>query len=111
MTRTNFSKAVKAAAWARCAGLCECCRLPIRGTPQYDHVLPDTLGGDATLANCMVLCHGCHAAKTYGHDRPRNDKAVRVLEKNAGIRKSVRPMAGGRRTRWKKKMDGTVVLR
>ncbi|MBK8467864.1 MAG: HNH endonuclease [Chloracidobacterium sp.] len=100
MTRTHkdeFSKATKLSAWHRCGGFCECgCgQKIISGNVEYDHRLPVALGGDSSVGNCVVLRTRCHLTKTVGFDRPAIDKAVRVKEKNAGLRKPRgRPYAG-----------------
>lgn len=67
MTRAGFefSPKVKDQAAARAKGHCERCGLPFNGArPEYDHILPIALKGEATLANCMVLCRACHKEKT-----------------------------------------------
>ena len=87
LTRREFPKSVKLAAWDRCNGFYECgCDMPIVGTPHYDHDLPDDLGGDNSLENCRVLDPKCHRRKTVNEDRPRIDKARRLREKAAGVR-------------------------
>jgi 5-methylcytosine-specific restriction endonuclease McrA len=89
MPRNEFDKDTKKAAHDRAAGHCEECRQPFAGRrPEYDHILPDYLGGDNSLENCAVLCPKCHKLKTCEEDRPRIDKTRRLLEKGAGLRKS-----------------------
>jgi 5-methylcytosine-specific restriction protein A len=75
MARKEFPQKVRAAAFKRCGGpdksLCEGCGLPIkRGGFHYDHAKADTLGGEPTLENCVVLCTPCHKAKTKEQDMP-----------------------------------------
>lgn len=88
--RTEFSKKVKLAAYMRCLvdgkPHCEICHLPILGIPEFDHVKPDGLGGEATLQNCMVLCGKCHRRKTHEEDRPVMAKADRQFKAKAGIK-------------------------
>lgn len=101
MSRKEFTKSVKLAAWNRCNGICECCEMKITGRPEYDHELADGLGGDNSIDNCKVLCSKCHRAKTSNHDVPMIAKATRLKEKAAGIRKPKR--------KWpSRKFDGTV---
>ena len=88
MTRLEFTKRVKLQAWDRCKGDCEVCGQRILGTPEYDHFRPVYLSDDASLDNCVVMCSKCHRLKTTDIDRPKIDKARRVLEKRAGVRKS-----------------------
>jgi 5-methylcytosine-specific restriction endonuclease McrA len=91
MGRQEFSDKTKRAAWDRCGGICECgCLKPIHRA-QYDHIVPCGLGGGNDLDNCQVLTQSCHAKKTRKRDVPSISKAVRIIEKRAGLRKSKRP--------------------
>ena len=111
--RREFSKKVKLAAWLRCGGVCECgCGVKIISGdgPEYDHIIEDTLGGEPTLENCMVMRLRCHKAKT-GKRRPEIDKTNRTFEKRIKARKSSNPLPGSKDGRLKKKMDGSVVER
>ena len=94
--RREFSTKVKQAAWDRCGGRCEQCTAKLfPGKFAYDHILPDGLGGEPTLANCQVLCDACHGGKTHGADRPRMAKADRSRKRFLGITKSSRPLGHG----------------
>lgn len=57
--RQEFSKPVRRAARLRADGRCEgagCgCTLTV-GKFQYDHVIPDWMGGEPVLSNCQLLC-------------------------------------------------------
>lgn len=109
--RTEFTAKVKAAAALRANGHCEeCSRRLMTGDFHYDHVIPDALGGDATLENCAVLCRSCHGTKTAKADVPRIAKANRNWRKARGIRKPSK-FACSRGSKWKKKLDGSVVAR
>lgn len=110
MNRREFSKATKLKAWERTQGRCEDCGCKIiAGQVEYDHVIEAYLGGGNTVSNCRVLCARCHVSKT-AQRRPEVDKTRRLVEKQANVR-SKRPMPGSRRSKWKRKMDGTVVER
>lgn len=86
MTRTEFSRKVKEAAWKRCKGRCEKCTAKLFvGKYQYDHIRPDGLGGTATDGNCQVLCSSCHTKKTVELDRPLMQKADNVKAKHFGF--------------------------
>lgn len=76
--RREFPAKVRAAAFDRSGGQCEQCTAPIRYGAQYDHIVPDALGGEPTLENCRVLCKTCHGIKTASEDVPRIAKAARV---------------------------------
>lgn len=111
MPRHEFSKRIKRDAFVRAKGLCEDCgsRLTV-GKFHYDHDTPDALGGSNLLDNCRVLCVGCHGSKTSQIDVRRIAKAKRVYNKHNGIKKPSR-FPGSRDSKFKRKMDGTVVFR
>lgn len=113
MGRSEFTRAVKAAAFLRANGHCECCTAKLSsGNMEYDHRIPDALGGEATLENCVVLCRTCHRAKTTKQDVPAIAKAKRREALHIGAKSPSRnPMPFGRKSKWKRKMDGTIVER
>lgn len=104
--RREFPARVMVEAFKRSGGNCEKCtaRLYV-GKMAYDHVVPDQLGGEPTLGNCQVLCSSCHKGKTRG-DVARIAKAKRQERGRLGIRK-----APAFKSKWRKRMDGTVELR
>lgn len=106
MARSEFSKKTKLAAFERAKGHCENCGAKILTAAEYDHRIPDYLGGSNELENCVCLCPKCHRRKTTEQDRPAIDKSRRITEKRAGVRKG-----RGFNKRWRKKMDGTVERR
>ena len=106
--RAEFTKQTKLDAWLRAGGRCECgCGLKIHGTPEYDHIIPAAVGGDATLENCRVLDPKCHRRKTSG-DAPQIARSKRIEEKRLGLR----PKRGGFRKAppgydpWRRTMKG-----
>lgn len=110
--RQEFSAKTKLARWQHAKGHCECCgRKLYTGDIAYDfdHDTPDGLGGDISFANCRVLCRGCHRSKTR-QDVRTIAKAKRVERAHLGIKKPSR-FACSRNSKFKKKLDGTVVLR
>jgi len=113
MNRHEFSAKTKVSAFERAKGACELCCTGIKLRPGdifYDHVIADALGGEATLENCQVLCRSHHDAKTRKDDVPAIAKAKRRQRNHAGIRKPSR-FPASRDSKWKKKLDGSVVLR
>jgi hypothetical protein len=94
LDRTEFPQAVRKAAFRRCCkgGIphCEGCGNQLRGTPIYEHVVPDGLGGEPTIENCKVHCKTCADVKTFTEDNPRMQKADRVLKHTYGLEKSKR---------------------
>lgn len=109
--REEFSKRTRLEAWTRCGGRCEGCGAILRpGHFDYDHHTPAAFGGRAVAENCRVLCKPCHGQKTYGRDIPAVAKSNRIRAHRAGIRRPSR-FPGAKNSRWKKKIDGTVVER
>jgi 5-methylcytosine-specific restriction protein A len=80
------------------------------GLPEYDHIIPDGLGGEPTVENCQALCGKCHRRKTHEDDRPVMTKADNQKKSAAGIRTPSR-LPGSRSGKWKKKINGEVVAR
>lgn len=108
MNRRPFPAKVMLAAFERAKDHCESCtaRL-VTGKFQYDHRIPDAMGGEPTLENCEVLCTSCHSGKTRLGDIPAIAKVKRIRAKHAGIKKATgRPMDGTRRSPFKAKIGG-----
>lgn len=116
LTRTEFPKRVKAEAFRRCCDThgqprCENCRRELTGgNIIFEHIQADGLDGQPTLENCKVHCKNCAQTKTVKHDNPIMQKADRQLKAAYGIRKKS-TFACSRESRFKKKLDGSVVLR
>lgn len=116
--RSEFTKQVRREALTRSNGLCEgllpdgtrCNANLWQKARHFDHIIPDAIGGDNSLTNCQVLCVPCHDEKTWKKDIPIIAKSKRVRDKHLGIKKPSR-FPGSRDSRFKKKIDGTVVLR
>ena len=88
--------------------MCQC-EINGRSGLEWDHHIPLAIGGDDALSNLDPLCVRCHRAKTRT-DVSRIAKSLRVRLKHLGIRKP-RSFPGSRGSRWKKKIDGSVVRR
>ena len=90
--RTEFSQAIRKKAFARCCidaiPHCESCGIVLKpGNIEYEHLIPDGLGGEPTLENCGVWCRSsCSKKKTHTEDNPRMQKADAVLKSNYGLR-------------------------
>ena len=111
MPRKAFSKRDLAQRLARFGSRCRMCQCDINGTSglEWDHHIPLAIGGEDELHNLEPLCVRCHRLKTRS-DVSRIAKSVRVRWKHLGIRQPSR-FPGSRASRWKKKLDGTVVPR
>lgn len=99
MPRHEFPRKVMSQAFERSGGHCEKCTAKLfPGKYAYDHILPDQMGGEPTLANCQVLCTACHAAKTR-RDIKTIRKSDRQRDKFRGAKRShhewpARPFGG-----------------
>lgn len=111
MSRREFPAKVKVAAFQRAKGHCEKCSVYIVAGAQYDHDIPDALGGEPVLENCVVLCGPCHREKTSTLDVPMIAKAKRIEAKRMNAKKSRSPLPGSKASKWKRRMDGSVVRR
>jgi 5-methylcytosine-specific restriction enzyme A len=127
-SRREFSRKTKRLAWERCGGRCEgvlpppsnsfqtfdiilYCSAPLRsGQFEYDHHDPDWFSNDNELSNCVVLCRTCHRSKT-AKDQGDIAKTKRIRDKAIGALTSKNPMPFGRKSPWKKKLNGDVVQR
>jgi len=96
MSRTEFTRATKQAALKRSGVKCEAsgpryglqegqrCNCSLSLGVQYDHDVPDQLGGDNSLENCRAVCVQCHRIKTRG-DIQQIRKSDRQRDKHAGV--------------------------
>lgn len=89
--RREFPPKVMVDAFERAKGRCEKCsaRL-VPGKFQYDHRIPDAMGGEPTLENCVVLCSACHSIKTTTKDIPAIAKVKRIRRKHIGAEPKAR---------------------
>lgn len=114
MSRQEFSRKVKAEALDRSGGKCGSCRITL--TPktgiEYDHRIPDAVGGMNSVANCVPLCRNCHGSKT-NTDVREIARTKRVRDKHTGAlkKRQGKPMPGTKASGWKKHMDGSVSRR
>jgi 5-methylcytosine-specific restriction endonuclease McrA len=98
--------------WEAAGGLCVLCGLKIDGVREawiVEHKIALGLGGSDTDDNCAPAHETCRRAKDK-IDVPMIAKAKRMKARHIGIRKAT-CMPGSRQSKWKRKMDGTVVLR
>jgi 5-methylcytosine-specific restriction endonuclease McrA len=109
MSRTEFTRSTKRAALDRSGLKCEAsgprygfkegqrCNCSLSLGVQFDHAVPDALGGDNSLENALAICVQCHKFKTRNDikqirksDRQR-DKATGVLRPKQSIRSAPFP--------------------
>ncbi len=111
----QFPKEIERAAFFRSHGRCQGCGAKLAsGDIHYDHVVPWALSCDSSLANCQVLCNGCHRDKTANRDVPSIAKAKRQADFHQGIAGpglGQSPMPAGRLSRLRKTFRHGVVPR
>lgn len=109
MARQEFTRDVRAKAFARAKGHCEKCTAHLYvGKHQFDHIVADSIGGEPTLSNCQVLCNACHGEKTAKVDTPRAAKTKRQRDKHIG---AVKRRPAFSHPFLKRKINGTVERR
>jgi len=117
MNRREFPQSVRKAAWMRAAGTCECgCGQPFdldhpKGCPEYHHRIEAVLGGSNDLENCMCIRRDCHAAITAKDSAPKAAKVRREDKRRLGLQAHKASIPGSRESKWKRRIDGTVVRR
>ena len=96
MARTEFTRKTKQAALVRAGYRCEGagtrygfetgqrCNCSLSLGVQYDHNVPDQLGGDNSLENCMAICVQCHKFKTRNDIRQIRE-SDRQRDKHTGV--------------------------
>lgn len=93
-------------------GKCHICgqKLGLKGTID-EHLVPLWCGGTNDLDNRALVCVPCAKAKTKGEAAERG-KVLRSRDKHLGVfKKKGRPFPGSRRSKFKKRMDGSVTER
>lgn len=96
MSRTEFNRETRREALKRSGLKCEAsgpryglaegqrCNCSLSLGVQYDHDVPDQLGGDNSLENCRAVCVQCHKIKTRG-DIQQIRKSDRQRDKRSGV--------------------------
>lgn len=124
MPRTEFSKQTKREALKRSGGKCEAsgtvygleaetrCSGSLAVGVEFDHwPVPATDKGSDTLENCMAVCKTCHRWKTSHYDVPMQAKGKRIRDKHTGVKQQGSGWSTGKKSGFKKKLDGSVVPR
>jgi 5-methylcytosine-specific restriction endonuclease McrA len=105
MARREFSKPTKREALRRSGLICEAvgeryglpentrCQNNLGAGVQYDHAVPDALGGDNSLQNCLAVCPKCHRFKT-SNDVAQIAKSNRQIDKRFSIRNTGQKLNG-----------------
>lgn len=111
--RRTFSPRQRLAVFEAHKGVCCLCGLKIIVGDKWivEHIIALELGGGNDDSNIGPSHDFCATEKTKG-DHARGAKLKRVHQKHIGIKKEPRTIVpGSRASKWKKKANGTVVLR
>ena len=111
--RSRLSPRARLAIWERARGICVLCERRIDGVRErwiIEHIRALELGGADEPDNMGPAHETCAAAKTR-NDHHRAAKAKRQKIQHLGAAKTKRPLPCGKQSRWKKKIDGTIVPR
>jgi len=111
MSRAEFTKATKLAAFKRANGHCEVCTGKLfAGHFDYHHDKECAFDGSNDLSNCVVACDNCHS-KITKRRASVIAKSNRVRAAHLGIKRTGKPLPGTRASGWRRRMDGTVERR
>lgn len=79
--------------------------------PEFDHAIPLRMGGENRESNLQALINVAHKTKT-ADDRKDIAKSDRIRKARMGIKATSKAtMPGSKNHKFKRKIDGTVVLR
>ncbi|WP_373696708.1 HNH endonuclease [Microvirga yunnanensis] len=111
--RARLSPRVRLAVWERARGVCVLCNRRIDGVRErwiIEHIRALELGGRDAPDNMGPAHTTCAAAKTRD-DHQHAAKAKRQKIRHLGADRSKHPLPCGRQSRWKRKINGTIVPR
>lgn len=94
-------------------GVCHICETRIDGTKEaweVEHIIPHALTRDDSDENLAPAHVRCHAIKTKT-DVTQIAKAKRVNRKHIGAHSPKTTLPGSKTSKWKRKLDGTVIRR
>ena len=104
---------VRVRVFQRCGGVCHLSGIKIRPGDEWDmdHVRALCNGGENRESNLAPALRDKHREKTAS-DVAQKSKDARVRARHLGVLPISRnPVPGSKASKWKKKVDGTVVLR
>lgn len=110
--RKPISTIRRAAIFKAARGVCHICERRIQAGERWEveHRIPLALGGADDDSNRRPAHEKCHAKKTRD-DQSSIARAKRREARHTGAYRSAHPMPGSRGTKFKKRMDGSVVER
>jgi 5-methylcytosine-specific restriction protein A len=113
MKRVRITAKMRVDIFLRHDGVCHLCKLKVIPGEEWDvsHEIPLEAGGRDDDSNWLVAHRRCHRTHTATVDAPLIAKVKRIRARHLGAKKSRTPMPLGRNSKWKRKMDGTIVRR
>lgn len=114
--RKRMTPRQRLAIWERDRGVCALCSQAINGVKEkwiVEHMIALELGGADDESNMAVVHKTCADEKTNGSkgDHAMAAKAKRVKRRHLGIKETKNPLPGSKGSKWKRRMDGSVVRR
>lgn len=113
MTRKRLTSKARAGLFEAHGGRCHMCLGKIQAGEAWEvsHPIPLAAGGDDVESNRAPAHKKCHGHHTATVDAPLIAKTRRQHQKHIGAFKSSRPMPGSKASRFRKLMNGTVLIR
>ncbi len=113
MKRVRITAKMRADIFLRHDGVCHLCSMKVMPGQDWDvsHDIPLEAGGKDDASNWLVAHRKCHRRHTAETDAPLIARVKRIHARHIGAHKSRSPMPMGKGSKFKRKMDGTVVLR
>ncbi len=110
--RGRLSSRTRLAIWERENGRCMICRARLQiGRFIFEHVRALELGGEDSPDNIRLTCLACAHEKT-ADDHSRAAEAKRQKASTLGLKApSKTPLPFGKRSEFKRKIDGSIVRR
>ena len=114
MKRVRITGKMRADIFMRHGGICHLCSMKVVPGEEWDvsHEIPLEAGGKDDDSNWVVAHRKCHRHHTATVDAPMIAKVKRIHQRHIGAKlKSRNPLPGSKHSKFKRKMDGTVVRR